>query len=266
MSPEPASAAAADPEARPKPVALVTGGGKGVGAAIAHALAADGVRVALMGRDRAALEETAHASGGLVVLADVTDPAAVERGLSRVREAWGSIGILVHNAGIAPSAPLKATTDEIWEQTMAVNVTAGFRLARALVPAMVDSGWGRIVNVASVAGLTGFAYTSAYCASKHALVGLTRALAAELARTRVTVNAVCPGFLETEMTARTLANITAKTGKSPEEARRALEELSPQRRLFQVEEVAHVVRMLCADDARGIHGQAISVCGGQVMR
>jgi NAD(P)-dependent dehydrogenase (short-subunit alcohol dehydrogenase family) len=149
---------------------------------------------------------------------------------------------------------------------MAVNVTAAFRLARAVVPAMVDAGWGRIINIASVAGLTGFAYTSAYCASKHALVGLTRALAAELSRTRVTVNAVCPGFLETEMTERTIATITAKTGRSADEARRALEEVSPQRRLFQVEEVAHVVRMLCAEDARGIHGQAISVCGGQVMR
>ncbi len=247
-------------------VALVTGGGKGVGAAIAHALAEDGMRVALLGRDREALERTAKACGGLVVEADVTDAAAVDHGLSEVREAWGSIGVLVHNAGVAPSAPLKGTTDEMWERTMAVNVTAAFRLARALVPAMVDAGWGRIVNVASVAGLTGFAYTTAYCASKHALVGLTRALAAELARTRVTVNAVCPGFLDTEMTERTVATISAKTGKSVEEARRALEEVSPQRRLFQVEEVAHVVRMLCAEDARGIHGQAISVCGGQVMR
>jgi NAD(P)-dependent dehydrogenase (short-subunit alcohol dehydrogenase family) len=252
-------------DAEPR-VALVTGGGKGVGAAIARALAGDGMRVALMGRDRKALERTAEACGGLVVVADVSDAAAMDRGLSQVRQAWGSVSVLVHNAGIAPSAPLKATDDATWEATMAVNVTAAFRLARALVPAMVEAGWGRIINIASIAGLTGFAYTSAYCASKHALVGFTRALAAELARTRVTVNAVCPGFLETEMTERTLATITAKTGRSPADARRALEEGSPQRRLFQVEEVAHVVRMLCAEDARGIHGQAISVCGGQVMR
>jgi NAD(P)-dependent dehydrogenase (short-subunit alcohol dehydrogenase family) len=122
------------------------------------------------------------------------------------------------------------------------------------------------VNIASVAGLTGFAYTSAYCASKHALVGLTRALAAELARTNVTVNAVCPGFIETEMTARTIETIVSRTGRTSAEARRALEEVSPQRRLFQVEEVAHVVRMLCDNAARGINGQAVSVCGGQVMR
>jgi 3-hydroxybutyrate dehydrogenase len=247
-------------------VALVTGGGKGVGAAIAHALAQDGMKVALMGRDRAALEQTAEAGKGLAVVADVTDPAAVERGLIQIREAWGSISVLVHNAGIATSAPLKATDDEAWERTMAVNVTSAFRLARALVPSMVDAGWGRIVNIASVAGLTGFAYTSAYCASKHALVGLTRALAAELARTNVTVNAVCPGFLDTEMTTRTVETIVSRTGRTPADARRALEEVSPQRRLFQVEEVAHVVRMLCDNAARGINGQAVSVCGGQVMR
>jgi NAD(P)-dependent dehydrogenase (short-subunit alcohol dehydrogenase family) len=250
----------------PARVALVTGGGKGVGAAIAHGLAADGMKLALLGRDRGALERTAKTCDGLVVEADVTDPQAIERALASVRDTLGSISVLVHNAGIAPSAPLKATTDEIWDLTMAVNVTAAFRLARACVPAMVDAGWGRIIHVASVAGLTGFAYTSAYCASKHALVGLTRALAAELAATRVTVNAVCPGFLETEMTERTVATITTKTGRSAEDARRALEHVSPQKRLFQVEEVAHVVRMLCAEDARGIHGQAISVCGGQVMR
>jgi len=253
------------PTEKPR-VALVTGGGKGVGAAIAHALAMDGMRVAVLGRDRKALEQTARACGGLVVEADVTDASAVDRGLALVRDAWGSIGVLVHNAGIAPSAPLKATSDAMWEETMAVNVTAAFRLARAVVPAMVEAGWGRIIHVASVAGLTGFAYTTAYCASKHALVGFTRALASELARTRVTVNAVCPGFLETEMTERTVATIAAKTGRSAADARKALEEVSPQRRLFQVEEVAHVVRMLCAEDARGIHGQAISVCGGQVMR
>jgi NAD(P)-dependent dehydrogenase (short-subunit alcohol dehydrogenase family) len=224
------------------------------------------MQVALLGRDRVALERTAAASGGLVVEADVTSAAALERGLAQVREALGPVSVLVHNAGIAPSAPLKATDDATWDQTIAVNVTAAFRLARALVPGMVEAGWGRVINIASVAGLTGFAYTTAYCASKHALIGLTRALAAELARTHVTVNAVCPGFLETEMTERTVATIMGKTGRSAIEARRALEEVSPQRRLFQVEEVAHVVRMLCAEDARGIHGQAISVCGGQVMR
>jgi NAD(P)-dependent dehydrogenase (short-subunit alcohol dehydrogenase family) len=224
------------------------------------------MRVAVLGRDRAALEQTATACGGLAVVADVTDAGAVDGALTEIREKWGSISVLVHNAGIATSAPLRTTDDDAWERTMSVNVTSAFRLARALVPAMVDEGWGRIVNIASVAGLTGFAYTSAYCASKHALVGLTRALATELARTNVTVNAVCPGFLDTEMTVRTVETIVARTHRSPAEARRALEEVSPQKRLFQVEEVAHVVRMLCQNDARGINGQAVSVCGGQVMR
>jgi len=261
-----ASTDAREPRSDLARVALVTGGGKGVGAAIARALSADGMRVAVMGRDRAALERTAASFGGLVVEADVANAASLDGGLAHVRDAFGPVSVLVHNAGIAPSAPLKATDDATWDHTMAVNVTAAFRLARALVPGMVSAGWGRVINIASVAGLTGFAYTTAYCASKHALVGLTRALAAELARTQVTVNAVCPGFLETEMTERTVATIMAKTGRSAADARGALEEVSPQRRLFQVEEVAHVVRMLCAEDARGIHGQAISVCGGQVMR
>jgi NAD(P)-dependent dehydrogenase (short-subunit alcohol dehydrogenase family) len=247
-------------------VALVTGGGKGVGAAIAQGLAKDGMRVAILGRDRAALDRTAAATGGLALEADMGDPAALLRACAEVKEALGPVAVLVHNAGIAPSAPLKGTTDAMWEDTMAVNVTAALRLARAVVPGMVEAGWGRVINIASVAGLTGFAYTTAYCASKHALVGFTRALAAELARTGVTANCVCPGFLDTEMTDRTVATIAAKTGRSPGEARRALEEVSPQRRLFQVEEVAHVVRMLCADDARGVHGQALSVCGGQVMQ
>ncbi len=247
-------------------VALVTGGGKGVGAAIAQALARDGMTVAVVGRDAGALERTAKATGGHAFEADLGDPSALAAALARVKERLGVVSVLVHNAGIAPSAPLKATDDAMWEATMAVNVTAAFRLARALVPDMVTAGWGRVINIASVAGLTGFAYTTAYCASKHALVGFTRALAAELARSNVTANCVCPGFLETEMTERTIETITKKTGRSRQDARRALEEVSPQRRLFQVEEVAHVVRMLCADDARGIHGQALSVCGGQVMQ
>jgi NAD(P)-dependent dehydrogenase (short-subunit alcohol dehydrogenase family) len=253
--------------ARPIPrVALVTGGGKGLGAAITARLSADGFKVAIVGRDRIALERVAKETGAFSVGADVSDAASLDHALGRIREACGPVSVLVHNAAIAHSAPLKDTTDEAWDETMAINVKPAFRLARALVPEMKEAKWGRIVNIASTAGLTGYAYTSAYCASKHALIGLTRALAVELARTNITVNAVCPGFLETEMTERTLATIAEKTGRSVAEARAALEAQSPQKRLFQVDEVDHVVSMLCAVDAAGINGQAISVCGGQVMR
>jgi NAD(P)-dependent dehydrogenase (short-subunit alcohol dehydrogenase family) len=245
-------------------VALVTGGGKGLGAAIARRLSGGGAKVAVTGRDLAPLEKVARDIKGLAVQADVTDPAAMARAIARVREELGPIAILVHNAGIAPSAPLERTDDETWERTFAVNVTPAFRLARALVPEMAREGFGRVVNVASNAGLRGYAYTSAYCASKHALVGLTRALAIEFARTPVTFNAVCPGFLETEMTARTIETIRAKTGRSDADARRFLEELSPQKRLVQVDEVAHVVAMLCGDAARAMNGQAIAIDGGQV--
>jgi 3-hydroxybutyrate dehydrogenase len=243
-------------------VALVTGGGKGLGAAIAHRLAQDGFKVALLGRDRLALERVAKEIGAFSADADLTDGTGIQRAVERVHEACGPVSVLVHNAGVATSASLAATSDEEWDETMAVNVTAAFKLTRALVPDMTASKWGRVVNIASTAGLAGYPYTSAYCASKHALVGLTRALAVELARTGVTVNAVCPGFLDTEMTERTVATIIAKTGRTKEAARAALEAQSPQGRLFRVDEVAHVVSMLCAQDAGGINGQALAISGG----
>ena len=242
-------------------VALVTGGGRGIGAAIARRLVKDGARVCVLDRERTPL---AAEIGALDVDCDLTDLASIEAALAHVKREAGDVSILVQNAGIGESAPFAKTTDEMWNRAMALNATAAFRVARAIVPEMVAAKWGRVVNVASIAGLVGQAYVSAYCASKHALVGLTRALAVEFARTHVTFNAVCPGFLETEMTARTIENIRAKTGRSEADARKFLEDLSPQKRLVQVDEVAHVVAMLCDESARGINGQAIAIDGGQV--
>jgi len=247
-------------------IAFVTGASRGVGAAVARHLASQGARVALLARDEAALGVVAREVSGLPLVADVTDAAALDRALAQLRAALGPPSIVVQCAGAASSAPLARTDDATWCAMMELNATAPFRIARATIPDMVSAGWGRVVNIASNAALTGYAYTAAYSASKHALVGWTRAVAAEIARSGVTVNAVCPGFLDTEMTARTIANVVAKTGRTDVQARASLEELSPQRRLFAVEEVAHVVSMLCSSDARGITGQAIAVDGGQTMR
>jgi NAD(P)-dependent dehydrogenase (short-subunit alcohol dehydrogenase family) len=230
--------------------ALVTGASKGIGAAIARRVASEGLRVAIAGRDRSSLEVLAAELSAVPLCFDLADPNATASALATVERALG---------------PLEATDDALIERTFAVNVWPIFRLCRALVPTMARRGWGRVINVASNAGLTGYAYTSAYCASKHAVVGLTRALAAEFARSGVTINAVCPGFVDTEMTARAIARIVEKTGRSQAEARRALEAQSPQRRLMTVEEVAHAVLSLLPHAARGIHGQAIALDGGQVL-
>jgi NAD(P)-dependent dehydrogenase (short-subunit alcohol dehydrogenase family) len=186
--------------------------------------------------------------------------------LAEVEQQLGPIDALVNNAGVAHSVSLAKTTDQLWHDTFAINVWPVFRLCRALVPSMAKRGWGRVINIASNAGLTGYAYTSAYCASKHAVVGFTRAIAAEFARTNVSINAICPGFVETDMSARTIERIVATTGRSEAQAREAIESLSPQHRLMDVDEVAHLTRCLLAESARGIHGQAIALDGGQVMK
>ncbi len=247
-------------------VALVTGGGKGIGAGIVRRLAASGVRVAATGRDQVSLDKIAKETGALPIIADVTDAAHMEAALVEVKKKLGTIGILVHNAGIASSAKFTEVSDETFERVMEVNVAAPFRITRSVIPDMLLSKYGRIIHIASNAGLTGYPYTSAYCTSKHAIVGLTRALAIEYAKSGITVNAVCPGFVDTEMTTRSIDTIVRKTGKNDLDARGALEAMSPQGRFMSVEEIAGFVHFLASDEGRGINGQALAIDGGQVLK
>lgn len=242
--------------------ALVTGGGRGIGAAIARALAGHGARVVVCGRKKPDLDVVAKEIGGVAIECDLGDRAATDRMLAEV----GEVAVLVNNAGIAESAPLDRTSDELWDRILELDVTAPFRITRAVVPAMVKAGWGRVINIASNAGVSGYGYSSAYCAAKHALVGVTRALAIDLARTNVTINALCPGWVETAMADEAVTRIAAKTGRSVDEARTQLASMSPQRRMITPEEVAHAAVMLCAHEARGIHGQTIVIDGGAILK
>jgi NAD(P)-dependent dehydrogenase (short-subunit alcohol dehydrogenase family) len=196
---------------------------------------------------------------------DVADRGAIAAGLEELKERGLHVDVLVNNAGASESAPFERTSDELWDRMLAVNVTSAFALCRALIPPMIHKGFGRVINIASNAGLTGYAYTTAYCASKHAMVGMTRSIALEIARHPVTINCVCPGWVKTRMAEEAASRISKKTGRDAAEATRALEAMSPQRRMVEPSEVAHVTAMLCSHEARGIHGQAIPVDGGQVM-
>ena len=251
--------------------ALVTGAGRGIGLAIAEALGRLGADLTLVGRNVARLENGAAAIGVATgtkprtLLGDVTDAASIEAAFERARDAAGPIAILINNAGIAGSAPFTKTSLALWQSMLETNLTGCFRCTQLAYPAMVEAGWGRIVNIASTSGLKGYAYIAAYCASKHGVIGLTRALALEAAKTGVTVNAVCPGFTETEMVAETLENIVAKTGRTEDQARAELAAMNPQGRLVEPQEVADAVAWLCLPSSGAITGQAIAVAGGEVM-
>ena len=247
--------------------ALVTGAARGIGAAIARMLAAEGARLTLLGRNSTALAQLAGdlpGTHGIAVL-DVADAAQVLTAFAQARAERGPIGILVNNAGQAESAPFAKQTLELWNRMLAVNLTGSFLCAQAALPDMLAAGRGRIVNIASTAGLKGYAYVSAYVAAKHGVIGLTRSLALEVAKQGITVNAVCPGYTETDILRESIANVVAKTGRSEEEARAEFTKGNPQRRMVQPEEVADAVRWLCGDGASAVTGQAISVSGGEVM-
>ncbi|QIG47710.1 SDR family oxidoreductase [Nordella sp. HKS 07] len=239
--------------------ALVTGGSRGIGRAIAMALAGAGHDVTIMGRSEATLAKAVSEGVARRSLAlDVTD----EKALSKAVTDSGPYHILVNNAGAAESAPFSATGLELLRRMMAVNVESAFTASRAALPGMIGLGFGRIINVASIAGLKGYAYVSAYCAAKHAVIGLTRALSAELVKTRITVNALCPGYTDTDLIANAAAAISAKTGLAPAKAIDHFARTNPSGRLITPEEVADAALWLCSEGASAVTGQAITIAGG----
>jgi 3-hydroxybutyrate dehydrogenase len=250
--------------------AVVTGGGRGIGAAVAGALAEAGARVVVSARSAAEIEAVAAGLRGRgfdvdAVACDVSDPAAIERLAATARARLGQVDILVNNAGISSSAPVRSQSLEEWRRLFAVNVEGLFLVTRAFLPGMAERGWGRVVNVASIAGRTGAPYIAAYAASKHAVIGFTRACAAEVAARGVTVNALCPGYVDTPMTDRSIARIVEKTGRPAEETRRRLLDANPQGRLIEAGEVAFLAVTLCDERARGVNGQAIGIDGGAFL-
>ena len=247
--------------------ALVTGASRGIGAVVAAALAAEGARVSLLARDTQSLAQVAGQLGkdsALPVVADVTDAASVRGAFAAARARFGPVHILVNNAGQAASAKFTDTDEALWHRIMGVNLTGTYLCAREAVPDMLQLGHGRIVNIASTAGLRGAAYISAYVASKHAVIGLTRALALEFATRNITVNAVCPGYVDTDLVKQAIATIRNKTGRSESEALAALVATNPQQRLITPEEVANAVLWLCRPGSQSITGQSLIISGGEV--
>ncbi len=249
--------------------AVVTGGGRGIGAAIAAALAQLGVTVLVTARTTREIQEVADAindDGGtaFAVSCDIIREDSVQQLATAAFDRLGAVDILVNNAGIAHSSPIGKIQLNDWNQLFAVNATGSFLCLRAFVPGMMERGWGRVVNIASVAGVTGDRYVSAYSASKHAVLGLTRSVAAEVAARGVTINAICPGYVDTAMTEASVNRIREKTGRSASDALAAILATTPQGRLISPAEVAHMAVSLCHDDAAGINGEAIIMDGGHL--
>lgn len=246
--------------------AVITGGGRGIGAAIAEKLSTQGLRITLMGRDRERLEQkSSEINGSIAITVDVTDEDSVNDAFARARNVSGPVDILVNNAGVVETAPIALTNTAMWERILSVNLTGPFLCARISLVDMRKQGWGRIINIASTAGLKGYSFVSAYVAAKHGVIGLTRSLACETARENITVNAICPGFTETDLLHNSLDTIVTKTGRSLDEAREKLLENNPQHRFIQPQEVAGAVAWLCQPGTESVTGQAIVIAGGEVM-
>ncbi len=246
--------------------AFITGGGHGIGGASAKVLAANGAKLTLTGRNMEKLEEmAAKLPVAEARKLDVTDEEAVERVFTKAAESFGDINILINNSGIAETAPFMRTSADMMRRIMEVNLIGTHICTQQVLPAMIEAGWGRIVNISSLAGLTGQPYISAYCASKHAMVGLTRTLALEVAKKGITVNAVCPAYVETGMVERGVENIQKLTGMSEDDARGELAKKNPQARIIEASEVGATVGWLCLPGAESITGQSIAMAGGAWM-
>ena len=248
--------------------AAITGAGRGIGLAIARELAGLGASLSLIGRDAERLEAAAT---GLAparctsFVCDVGDPTAVASVFASIAKHGDGLAILVNNAGVVQSAKFEDTSSALWYDMLRVNLTGAYHCIRAALPMLREAPHGRIVNIASTAGLAGYPYVSAYCAAKHGLVGLTRALAVELAATQITVNAVCPGYTETDLMTESIATVARKTGRTRQDVRASFAHRNPQRRVLAPDEVASTVAWLCLPQSQAITGQAIAVCGGEVM-
>ena len=243
-------------------LALITGGGRGIGRAIALLFAQHGARIAVAARTREQLESVAQEIGpdAIALTCDVSSGESVAAMFADLKPE-----ILVNNAGVAESAPFVNTSDELWHRHLATNLTGVFYCTRAALPAMLERGWGRVINVASIAAKTGAPYIAAYAASKHGVLGLTRCVALEVATSGVTVNAICPGYVDTEMVERGVERITKRTVRTADEALDMLKRTSPQNRLVTAEEVAAMALLLASEDGRGINGQGINIDGGSVL-
>ena len=243
--------------------AVVTGGASGIGEAIADRLAETGMCITLMGRNQDRLSATAGRLKAASQQVDITDPDSVRQGFAAAVQANGPVTILVNNAGSAESSPFTKMDDELWDRMLAVNLTGTYLCTKAVADSMAKAGFGRIINIASTAAQKGYAYVSAYCAAKHGVLGMTRALALEMARKGVTVNAVCPGFTDTDLVSRSLDTIVESTGMSRKQALAELVKNNPQGRLIKPREIADTVMWLCGENSASITGQAIAVAGGE---